>query len=332
MIIVTGATGFIGSNLLAELEARGYTEIVGIDSFGTGNKWMNVANRSHVRFIMPENTFTFLGENADRIKAVIHLGAISTTTEHDVDLIFKNNVEFTIKLYDFCKKHGTPLIYASSAATYGHQMAGVLCEDNESLEHLQKLWPLNPYGWSKLFMDKFISIDRASGTPSHQVVGLRFFNVYGPHEYHKGAQASVILHFYRQMLEEGTIKVFKTASEDYPKGAARDFVFVEDCVDVMVWMMEHPDVSGLFNVGTGTAVTYEEIAENVSRCMNRETNIRYIPMPEGLPLQYQFFTQARLDKLRSVGYTKAMTGIQEGIAKYYPYLDHLSKHNLFKYK
>lgn len=321
MIIVTGATGFIGSNLLAELENRGYTDIVGIDNFGTDNKWMNVAKRNYVKFVSPENTFSFLKANSGRINAIVHLGAISTTTECDVDLIFRSNIQLTIDLYDFCKKHYISFIYASSAATYGLQKANTLCDDKEDLTFLQSLMPLNPYGWSKLYVDKYISADRSTNTPTSQVVGLKFFNVYGPNEYHKGGQSSVMFHFYNQLKEHGYVKVFRTKKEDYPNGAARDFVHVDDCVDVIIWMLEHSKVSGLFNVGSGTAASYEMVVENTAKWMSVKPQIEYIDMPQALSLQYQYYTQADIQKLRSVGYGKEMSTIQEGIEKYNRYLN-----------
>lgn len=329
MIIVTGATGFIGSNLLAELENRGYADIVGIDTFGTDNKWMNVAKRSFVRFISPENTFPFLQASVSRINTIVHLGAISTTTECNVDLIFQNNIQLTIDLYNFCRQHSISFIYASSAATYGLQKANTLCQDKEDMTSLQSLMPLNPYGWSKLFVDKYISVDRSTNTPTNQVVGLKFFNVYGPNEYHKGGQSSVMFHFYNQLKEHGVVKVFRTKRENYPNGAARDFVHVDDCVDVIIWMLEHSKVSGLFNVGTGTATSYETIVESIARCMNVDPRIEYVDLPQNLTSQYQYYTQADTRKLRSVGYKKESTNIKDGIEKYYNYLNRIG---LIKYK
>ncbi len=310
MIIVTGALGFIGSNLLAELERRGYEDLVSVDTFGTDDKWKNVAKRSCVSFVFPDQTFDFINKNKDNIKALIHLGAISSTTEKDVDLIARNNIQLTMELYQFCTENRIPFIYASSAATYGHgkNEGGFL--DDESLGFLQTLRPLNPYGWSKLSVDKLIAKDKMRHSLSSQVVGLKFFNVYGPNEYHKGGQKSVIPQFFKQYQEVGYAKLFIT------NGAKRDFVFVDDCVDVMIWMLEHPQVSGLFNVGTGEAATFEDVAECVAKSMGIEPNIEHIEMPEGLARQYQFFTQSSTDKLRSVGYPHQMHNIHQGVEKY----------------
>lgn len=324
MIVVTGALGFIGSNLLAELEFRGYNDIVSIDSFGTGDKWRNVANRSCVTFIFPEQTFAFLNENKSDIKALIHLGAISSTTEKDVDLIAKNNIQLTMELYKFCTQSKIPFIYASSAATYGHCDQEGDFIDDESLSFLQNLKPLNPYGWSKLCVDKLIAKDKMQHELLSQVVGLKFFNVYGPNEYHKGGQKSVIPQFFKQYKEDGFAKLFIT------NGAKRDFVYVDDCVDVMIWMLEHPHVSGLFNVGTGIASTFEDVAQCVAESMGVEANIKHIDMPEGLERQYQFLTKASTEKLRSVGYHHQMNSLSQGIEKYVK--EYLIKENELKYR
>jgi len=324
MIIVTGALGFIGSNLLAELELRGYEDLVSIDTFGTDDKWKNVAKRSCISFVFPDQTFDFINKNKDNIKALIHLGAISSTTEKDVDLIARNNIQLTMELYQFCTKNRIPFIYASSAATYGHgkNEGGFL--DDESLDFLQTLRPLNPYGWSKLSVDKLIAKDKMKHPVSSQVVGLKFFNVYGPNEYHKGGQKSVIPQFFKQYQEAGYARLFIT------NGAKRDFVFVDDCVDVMIWMLEHPQVSGLFNVGTGVAATFEDVAECVAKSMGIEPNIKHIEMPEGLARQYQFFTQSSTEKLRSVGYPHQMHNISQGVEKYVK--EYLLKGDDLKYR
>lgn len=324
MIVVTGAAGFIGSNLLAEFEKRGYTDIVGIDSFGIGSKWKNVANRDYVKLVNPDDTFIFLNENANRIDAIIHLGALSSTTESDVDLIVKTNIQLSIDLYEFCKQNSISFIYASSAATYGLRAVGCACKDNDDIEYLRHLKPMNPYGWSKHYVDKYISLDRMKTDATNQVVGLKFFNVYGPNEYHKGNQASVIFHFYGQLLESDVAKVFRTKNHDYPDGASRDFVFVDDCIDIIIWMLEHKDVIGLFNVGTGMSTSYEKIVEAIAKCMGKSPSIEYIDMPQNIQIQYQYYTKAQLDKLRSVGYERTMTSLQDGIDRYCKYLANFS--------
>ena len=315
MYIVTGATGFIGSNLLAEMERRGYRDIVAVDTFGSEAKWKNIAKRGALRFIAPEDMWPFLERHVGGIKAVLHLGAISSTTETDVDKIVRNNFTLTVALYEFCRTAGVPLVYASSAATYGGGEQGFV--DRDSLDFISALRPLNPYGWSKNAVDKFIAADRESNGAHGQVVGLKFFNVYGPNEYHKGMQMSVVRHFFEQYRTTGKVRLFKSYRDDCAHGEQRrDFVWVGDCVDVMLWMLEHPQVSGLFNVGTGHATSYNTVAQSVARSMGVEPVIEYIDMPDSVRNQYQYFTEADLAKLRSVGYDNTMTAVPDGVEMY----------------
>lgn len=315
MYIVTGATGFIGSNLIAEMQSRGYEEIVVVDWFGCDAKWKNVAKRGALRFVMPEQLSSFLDKNAKKIKGIFHLGAISSTTETNVDTIVANNFQLTVDLYEFCRMHGIRMVYASSAATYGAGEHGFV--DNDNLSFLSSLRPLNPYGWSKNAVDKYIFNDMLHNGKSGQVVGLKFFNVYGPNEYHKGMQMSVVRHFYEQFRTTGKVRLFKSYRDDCPHGEQRrDFVWVGDCVDVLLWMLEHGDVNGLFNVGTGHATSYNTVARSVAERMGVKAEIEYIDMPDSVRNQYQYFTEADLTKLRSVGYDRAMTGVPDGVAEY----------------
>ena len=315
MYIVTGATGFIGSNLLAAMEERGYKDIVAVDCFGDGSKWMNVAKRGALSFLFPEELKDFALSHADEIKGVLHLGAISSTTERDVDNIVKNNVQLTTRLFDFCRHYGIPLIYASSAATYGDGSLGF--SDHDNLDFITSLRPLNAYGWSKNAIDKYIAAQKGFDYPHSQVVGLKFFNVYGPNEYHKGQQMSVVRHFFEQFRQTEKVRLFKSYRDDYADGEQRrDFVWVGDCVEVMLWMLEHGNVSGLFNVGTGHATTYNTVAESVARSMGMDPVIEYIDMPDSVINQYQYFTEADLAKLRAVGYDKPMVSVPDGVARY----------------
>ena len=321
-IVVTGATGFIGSNLLYALEERGYSDIVGIDSFGDGEKWKNVANRSFVQFVLPEQTQAFLEQKTQAITAIIHLGGISTTTETNVDEIVRTNIQLSINLYEFCKKNRIQFIYASSAATYGGTINDwESFEDYQDIKHLQLLKPMNAYGWSKHCIDKYIAIDRAREQFDNQVVGLKFFNVYGPNEYHKGEQMSVIAKFHQQYIKYGKAKLFKFdnryRSHMLDKRAPRrDFVYVDDCVAVIIWMLEHQEVNGLFNVGTGIATSFEMVAKIVAESLGKEPAIEYIEMPELLQSQYQDYTCSNIDKLRSVGFKAEMTSEKEGVKEY----------------
>lgn len=315
MYIVTGATGFIGSNLLYAMQQNGYGNIVAVDDFGNGNKWRNIAKRGALRFVLPNQLDDFLTNHANKIKAVLHLGAISSTTETDVDKIVTNNFQLTVSLFEFCTAHNIPLIYASSAATYGAGEHGFV--DRDDLLFLSSLQPLNPYGWSKNAVDKYLASKLNKSSNQTQIVGLKFFNVYGPNEYHKGMQMSVVRHFFEQYRNTGKVRLFKSYRDGYADGEQRrDFVWVGDCVSVMLWMLEHPQVNGLFNVGTGNATSYNTVAESIARSMGIEQKIEYIEMPDSVRNQYQYFTEADLTKLCSVGYNKPFTSVPEGVEKY----------------
>ncbi len=317
MYIVTGATGFIGSNLLAEMQQRGYSDIVCCDTLGSGDKWKNIAKRGALQLIFPNQLQGFIVEHQSEIKAVLHLGAISSTTETNVDSIVENNFQLTLQLYTFCRAAGIPLIYASSAATYGAGERGFIDRDDPAF--LASLRPLNPYGWSKNAVDKYISthISTLRTSKSSQVVGLKFFNVYGPNEYHKGMQMSVVRHFFEQYRTTGKVRLFKSYRDDCADGEQRrDFVWVGDCVGVMLWMLDHPQVSGLFNVGTGSATSYNVVAQSIARCMGIEPVIEYIDMPDSVRNQYQYFTEADLTKLRSVGYNAPFASVPDGVEQY----------------
>lgn len=314
MIIVTGALGFIGSNLLYELERQGYDNIVAIDWFGNGNKWRNVAKRKYVRYISPQKIETFLYEHRDEIKAIIHLGAISSTTETDGDLVMKTNYDLTINLYGIAKENNIQFIYASSAATYGDGANGF--EDNETVEYLSNLRPLNLYGWSKNQFDLYVA--RTGGFSSgSQTVALKFFNVYGPNEYHKEGQSSVVLSFFEQALSSEEIKLFKSNDSNIKDGEqSRDFIYVEDCVNVILWFLSHSNISGIFNVGTGRSTTFNAIAMAVKIGTTKEVVISYISIPDNITSQYQNYTCANIAKLRAAGYNQPMTSINEGVGKY----------------
>ena len=315
MYLVTGATGFIGSCLLAEMEKRGFRDIVAVDTFGDGAKWRNVAKRGALRFVFPAEMDAFVAEHRSEIKAVLHLGAISSTTETDVDRIVENNFQLTVRLYEFCRQNCIPLVYASSAATYGDGAKGFV--DNDALDFISSLRPLNPYGWSKNAVDKYIASTGGYTEDGSQVVGLKFFNVYGPNEYHKGQQMSVMRHFYEQYRTAGRVRLFKSYRDDCADGEQRrDFVWVGDCVSVMLWMLDHPEVRGLFNVGTGHATSYNVVAQSIARAMGIEPVIEYIEMPDSVRHQYQYFTEADLTKLRGVGYDAPFLSVPEGVELY----------------
>ena len=313
-VIVTGATGFIGSNLLAALERKGYKHIVAFDNFGNEDKWKNVAKRSSIDFLSPLELWEYLDSNSDCIQAIVHLGAISSTTESDVDAVMSTNYKLSVDLYEFCIKKGIQFIYASSASTYGDGSNGFV--DSDDFNELKNLRPLNPYGWSKQQTDLFISRHNGFNQPS-QVVGLKFFNAYGPNEYHKGSQSSVVYTFYNQLSSYGFVKLFASNDPIIADGdQKRDFVYVDDCIDIILWFLSHPDKSGIFNVGTGCPCTFNNIVEIMSDYMGLKPRIKYIPIPENISRHYQNHTCASLDKLRAAGYTKALKTPEEGIKDY----------------
>lgn len=316
MIIVTGGAGFIGSNILAGLQDRGFTDLVAVDWLGTGDKWKNIAKRELRDIISPEQLDEFLSRNRGRIDAIIHMGAISTTTETDVDLIVRSNQQLTWRLWEYCRDNDVRFIYASSAATYGAGENGF--EDRDDLEYLNALRPLNPYGWSKAFIDRRVARElRADRAAPPQHVGLKFFNVYGPNEYHKGGQKSVVAHIFPDIVAGRPVKLFKSYNPDFVDGMQlRDFVWVGDIVDVIIWLMDNPCVSGLFNVGSGTARSFYDLAVATAAAASRDAIIEFVDMPGSLREKYQYYTRANIEKLRAAGYRAPITSLEDGIAKY----------------
>ncbi len=317
MIIITGGTGFIGSNLVAGLESRGLTDLVVCDWLGDGDKWRNIAKRELRDIVRPENLFNYLKKHADSIDAVFHLGAISSTTERDADLIVDSNVVLTRRLWRWCASNDVRFIYASSAATYGDGTAGFL--DDDSPEYLARLRPLNPYGWSKHVCDRRISRVVRNGVEKipPQWAGLKFFNVYGPNEYHKGDQMSVLCKLFPQIIAGAAARLFKSDHPDYEDGGQiRDFVYVDDCVSVMLWLHDNPNVSGLFNVGSAKGRSFRDLTEAAFEAIGKPAKINYIDMPEALKAKYQYYTEANIQKLRAVGYTKPMTELEAGVKDY----------------
>jgi ADP-L-glycero-D-manno-heptose 6-epimerase len=316
MIVVTGGAGFIGSNLVAGLERQGAGGIAVCDRFGCDDKWRNLGRRELGALVTPERLFEFLDANGHQIEMIYHLGAISSTTETDVDLIIHNNFTLSVALWRWCTQHYVRLIYASSAATYGDGSAGF--DDDGSLEGLARLHPLNAYGWSKHAFDRFVARTVAEGarTPP-QWAGLKFFNVYGPNEYHKGEQGSVVSRLYPAIRGGQPARLFKSHHPDYEDGGQlRDFIWVDDCVAVMLWLGETRVVNGLFNVGTGQARSFRDLALATFRAAGQEPVIEYIDMPETLRDRYQYFTQARMERLRQAGYHAPVTSLEDGIDQY----------------
>ncbi len=318
MIVVTGGAGFIGSNLVAGLEARGAGEIAVVDWLGTEGKWRNIAKRGLAAIVPPEELFAFLDDPAHRekIETIFHLGAISSTTETDADLIARTNVALPQRLWALCAARGWRFLYASSAATYGDGEQGF--DDDASPAGLGKLRPMNPYGWSKHLFDRFAARQAAGNSARpKQWAGLKFFNVYGPNEYHKGSMRSVVHQIHPRIVAGETAKLFKSHRKDFPDGGQkRDFIWVGDCVDVLLWLHDHPAVNGLFNCGTGRARSFEDLALAVFAATGKPSKIAYIDMPEEIRDRYQYFTEAKMQRLGAAGYAKPFTPLEEGVMRY----------------
>lgn len=322
MILITGGAGFIGSNLVAALEERGASDLVVCDRLGKDEKWRNLGKRELAALISPEALPGFLEAQGKNLELVFHLGASSSTTETDADLIIAANFTLSRLLWDWCAATGTRFIYASSAATYGDGSAGF--DDDAAPAALARLKPLNVYGWSKHLFDRRVArlIERGAVLPP-QWVGLKFFNVYGPNEYHKGAQKSVVAQIYPRAKTGEACTLFRSHRSDVPDGGQkRDFVYVRDCIDQMLWLCDHPTISGLFNAGSGTARSFADLATAVYHAVGREPRIDYIDTPREICDKYQYFTEARMGRIREAGYTMPPTSLEDGVRDYVQsYLD-----------
>ena len=316
MILVTGGAGFIGSNLVAALTARGQ-EVVVLDELGQEDKWRNLSEAVLAGLLPPGAVDAAL---AMRPAAVVHMGAISATTVRDGDLVADTNFTLSLKLWDWCTEHRVPFIYASSAATYGSGDEGF--EDEETPEGLARLRPLNLYGWSKHLFDRRIAQLIQLGRPRPpQWAGLKFFNVYGPREGHKGRMASVALHKFREILSGQPARLFASDRDGIADGMqSRDFVNVSDCVRVMLWLLDNPGVSGLFNCGSGQARSFLDLTKAVYAALGLPERIEFMPMPEDLRGKYQYFTEAPMAKLRQAGYPYPPTPLEQGVADYVSWL------------
>lgn len=315
MYVVTGGAGFIGSNIVAGLSSRG-DEVLVCDWLRTDERWRNIAKHEVADVIAPEALLEWLDAHGDDVQAVIHMGANSSTTETDVDLIVRQNVRASLDLLEWCTRADKRFIYASSAATYGDGSSGF--DDASDRRSLAKLRPLNAYGWSKHLVDRRISMLKERGTSlPPQCAGLKFFNVYGPNEYHKGSMMSVVARNFESVSAGEPMRLFRSYRPEYGDGGQlRDFVYVMDCVDVVLWLLDNPSVSGLFNVGSGAARSWQDLAKAMFAAAGREPRIEFIDMPAALIEKYQYFTEARLDRLRSAGYRQAFATLEAGIADY----------------
>lgn len=313
-ILVTGGAGFIGSNVVAAFNDRG-NDVVICDTLRSGEKWRNLAKREVTEFIHPNNLHDYL-RSAPSISAVVHMGAISATTEIDGDLVIRTNFELSLNLWNWCIAQQIPFIYASSAATYGDGTRGF--QDTFSSQALEILRPLNLYGWSKHLFDRRLAriVESGSKTPP-QWAGLKFFNVYGPNEFHKGSMKSVVAHLYPKVMAGEPARLFKSYNPNFSDGGQkRDFVYVKDCVKVILWLLDNSSVSGLFNVGSGSARSFEDLAIATMKAARLEPRIEYIEMPEILRGKYQYFTEAELSSLKKAGYLTPSTSLEDGVFDY----------------
>lgn len=317
MIVITGSAGFIGSYLAGFLNQQGYYDLVLVDDFSQSHKAANFENKKFTAQVDRLQFFDWLMENHRFVQFVVHLGARTDTTEFDRSIFDRLNVTYSKQVWNLCVEYGLPLIYASSAATYGNGEWGY----SDSHEIVSKLKPLNPYGESKNEFDKWVLSQKQQ---PFFWAGLKFFNVYGPNEYHKGRMASVVFHAFHQIKQTGKLKLFRSHRPDYRDGEQkRDFIYVKDVASVILFLMQHRKNSGLYNVGTGQARTFLDLAHATFKSMGIPPNIEFIDTPLDIRDKYQYFTQANMDKLRSIGYTQAFTPLEEGIGEYVgEYLKH----------
>lgn len=308
-IVVTGGAGFIGSCIVRTLNDAGRADIIIVDNIASTEKWKNLRNKKYLAYIH-KSRFLQMLPDMEGIEAVIHMGAQSSTQERDFDYLWDNNFGYTKALWDYCSRKQISFLYASSAATYGDGSEGF--DDRCAIE---RLMPLNAYGYSKQAFDLWVRYHAREHPAQH--VGFKFFNVYGPDEYFKQDMASMVYHGYRQLRQDGEIRLFRSGRPDYADGAQlRDFVYVKDVCDVVLWFLNHPEQSGLFNVGTGKAHSFAQLAEAVFHALGMEPVIRYTGMPRHLEKTYQYYTQAEISSLREAGYTKAFADVETGVKDY----------------
>ncbi len=311
MIIVTGGAGFIGSAFVWKLNQEGIDNIIIVDRLGTSDKWKNLVNLRFVNYIHKDDFLEMIDTDMVpfKIDAIIHMGACSSTTERDADYLWHNNYAYTKILTEWALEHDVRFIYASSAATYGDGSKGF--SDNH--KKTDDLKPINMYGYSKQVFDLWVLRQKLE----NRMAGIKFFNVFGPNEYHKGDMSSVIFKAFHQIRETGKVRLFKSYKKEYKDGGQmRDFVYIKDCVNVMWWLFNNPKANGIFNLGTGKARTWNDLIKAVFAAMKKKTNIEYIPMPETLRNQYQYFTEAEMTKLKKAGCPVKFSSLEDSAHDY----------------
>ena len=311
MIIVTGGAGFIGSAFVWKLNQEGIEDIIIVDRLGTADKWKNLVNLRFVNYFHKDDFLPLIYNDTVpfEVEAIIHMGACSSTTQRDADYLWQNNYVYTGELAEWAIDRGIRFIYASSAATYGDGSLG-FSDDHDKIKALK---PINMYGYSKQVFD--LRVLRHSW--ENKIAGIKFFNVFGPNEYHKEDMSSVVFKAFNQIKQTGNVKLFKSYLPQYPDGGQlRDFIYVKDCIDVMWWLFNNNDVNGIFNLGTGRARTWNDLITAVFDAMRMKTNIEYIEMPESLRNQYQYFTQAEMNKLQAVGCPVAFSSLEDSVLDY----------------
>jgi ADP-L-glycero-D-manno-heptose 6-epimerase len=314
MLLVTGGAGFIGSNIVAALNDAGRADVAVCDVLGHEGKWRNLARRQLADIVPPVELPGWL--NGRRLDAVVHLGAISETIATDGDLVIETNFRLSMRLLDWCTANATPFIYASSASTYGDGAQGF--RDDQSISALKALRPMNLYGWSKHLFDMAVAERASRGVKlPPQWAGLKFFNVFGPNEYHKGAMMSVLARRFDDVRAGRAVELFKSYREGIADGdQRRDFIYVDDVVRVMMWLLSTPSVSGIFNVGTGKARSFRDLMLSAYAALGAAPNIRYVDMPQSIRDSYQYFTQGDVDRLQRAGYNGGFTTLEEAVGLY----------------
>ena len=309
-IIITGAAGFIGSCMVSYLNRQGFEKLILVDEFDDEEKELNLLHKKYIVRVEREDFFGWVQREKPAVDFVFHLGARTDTTEFDYSVHQRLNVEYSQKMWNYCAMHNIPLVYASSAATYGEGELGY----DDSHDIIEQLQPLNPYGISKNEFDKWV-LHQDCHPPFW--AGLKFFNVYGPNEYHKARMASVIFHSYNQIKQNGTVKLFRSHKEGYEDGEQlRDFIYVKDVIAVCYWLMEHQPASAIYNLGTGQARSFNDLVKSTFAGLDMQPSIEYIDMPADIRDKYQYFTEANMDKLRKAGYKDEFYSLEKGVGDY----------------